>query len=694
MITFDTLIPTLAAVSSLALAALALTGRPRVRLQWAFALGMLAFAAEGVLALMVLTVGANGHAVAWLRALHVASVAAVLAWGVFVLVLANLQMHRLPPAWHIGRGLGVALAIASAGAVAVWPAFALGAGGWLNGALLLPPARFAAMVELVLTVGILAGLEACLRTSRADDHRRVKYLVLGLGGIFLLRFYVLSQMLLFQVFTPVHVKTMCATLFIGNVLLALPIARAQLRGAAISVSRQMLYRSAIVGVLGVYLFAVGALGSLLTYLAVPEQTFWASVVVFVSALGLTAFVLSDNVRWRIKRFIALHFYRSKYDYREQWMAFTKRLGSLLSAEEIGPELAEAVTQAVGTTSGSVYLETDDGRYRRRGTVGPMSVLPAVDANAALPGLLRSATGPMRLTVEMVPVPTGTPAVEGCVAVPLMWRTALLGFILLGPQRDGRDYGPEDFEFLTTIAEQAAGSIATVRLSEAVAHAREMETFDRVSSAVIHDIKNSVSALALLSRNAARSFDDPEFRRDAITTLVRTVDRMKRLLGRLSSPMETAPLEANRVDLAELLREATIPLAAHERVRLVREIQTVGPVWGDRDALVRVVENLLTNAIEAIEGQGVVTVRLSEEAGCAVIAVSDSGCGIPEEFRQRFLFSPFRSTKKGGWGIGLYHTKQVVERHYGEISVDSVEGQGTTFCVKLPLQEANVWESAR
>jgi len=67
-----------------------------------------------------------------------------------------------------------------------------------------------------------------------------------------------------------------------------------------------------------------------------------------------------------------------------------------------------------------------------------------------------------------------------------------------------------------------------------------------------------------------------------------------------------------------------------------------------------------------------------------MTVSDTGCGISEEFLQRHLFSPFRSTKKGGWGIGLYHSKQVVEHHDGTIVVKSVEGQGTMFAVTLPL----------
>ena len=90
----------------------------------------------------------------------------------------------------------------------------------------------------------------------------------------------------------------------------------------------------------------------------------------------------------------------------------------------------------------------------------------------------------------------------------------------------------------------------------------------------------------------------------------------------------------------------------------------------------------------------------------MLTVSDTGCGIPEDFLRHHLFSPFRSTKQGGWGIGLFQSRQIVERHQGEILVDSIEGTGTTFRVKLPLRRetdsaaddvalgANVWETVR
>lgn len=682
-------LPTLAAVSSLTLAAAALVGRPRLRVQWLFALGMLGLAAESVCAIRLLTTAdADSVARAWLTAAQVVALALLVPWAFFLAVVADLQMPSVPRVWRVALGVGVVATAASAVAVTLSPAFVISPVGWdLGGAFVARPGHIAAIVQLLVTVGILAGLETCLRTARGSNRGRVKYLVLGLGAIFLSRFYVLSQILLFHAVTPTYVKTTCAALFVSNLLLAVPIARDQLRGAQITVSRQMLYRSAIIGVLGLYLFVVAALGSLLTYLAIPEETFWASVVVFASALGLSALLLSDGLRWRVKRFIAVNFYRSKYDYRQQWIAFTGRLSTLLTTDEIGRELIEGVTEATGATSGAIYLAESPGApYRLRGHVGRAGLPTVIEPTSPVFASLRARDGAVALPAELARLVSPD---ASAVVAPLRWRASTIGLMVLGPERTGADYTIEDFEFLSTVAAQAAATIVTARLSESMAQAREIETFDRVTAAVIHDIKNSVSALSMLSRNAQRNFDDPEFQRDTITTLARTVERMRRLLTRLSSPMsDPRPLQAEPVDLAALVLEATTPLAGDARLRLVRDIRGVREVAGDRDALLRVLENLITNAAEAIEGNGTITVTLAEENGRALITVSDTGCGISEEFLQRHLFLPFRSTKKGGWGIGLYHTKQIIEHHDGTIRVDSVEGKGTTFAVTLPLWEAS------
>ena len=74
--------------------------------------------------------------------------------------------------------------------------------------------------------------------------------------------------------------------------------------------------------------------------------------------------------------------------------------------------------------------------------------------------------------------------------------------------------------------------------------------------------------------------------------------------------------------------------------------------------------------------------VSSWANCAV---TDTGGGMSPEFMKRELFVPFRSTKKGGWGIGLYQAKGIVEAHGGRIEVTSAAGCGTTFTVRLPIE---------
>ncbi|HSE95007.1 MAG TPA: XrtA/PEP-CTERM system histidine kinase PrsK, partial [Methylomirabilota bacterium] len=515
-----------------------------------------------------------------------------------------------------------------------------------------------------------------------------KFLVLGLGGVFLVRFYLLSHLLLFEVVLASYLATAAATLTLGNLAVAGALARGALLGLDLVLSRQLVMRSAVVAVLGCYLFVVGGLGWLLTRLGVAEELFWGSLVVFVSALGLATILLSESARWRLKRFLGRHVYRSRYDYREQWVGFTRRLGSLLSVEELAPQLVGAVTDAVGSARGALYLADEgDGAWRLAGARGVDGLPAMVPAAGGLAARVQDAGEPV--LVENGPaaglLPAGLAEVfaGGLVAVPLRWRGQTTGALLVGAERTGARYTPEDLEVLATVGEQAAGVLVTARLSETLARAREFEAFHRLTSFVLHDLKNAVAALSMLGQNAAAHFDDPEFQRDALRTLTRTVERMKRLMGRLSTAPDSAALRFQPVDVAELLREATLPVAADPRVRLVSEVVPVPPVAGDPDALLRVFQNLVANAGQALDGAGSIIVRTAVEGDRVVCTVSDTGCGIPEEFLRKSLFAPFRSTKKGGWGIGLYQVKGIVEGHGGSIEVASRVGEGTTVWVRLP-----------
>ena len=404
----------------------------------------------------------------------------------------------------------------------------------------------------------------------------------------------------------------------------------------------------------------------------------------------------NDLRRQLGRFTGLTRRTHTFEGQDHWTSLARRISLRQTPDEIAADIAEHVARICGATVAAVYLaDGSDMSFHLGAGSGNARFAPPAEHRASLASWAQAPTGPV--AIEALP-PVGAPAVPPTLGVPIRWRTTLIGFIVLGPHAPGREYRVEDFEFLTAVADQTAASIMAARLSELQGESRKLESLDRFTATAAHDLKNCVSALSLLARNAIGNFADPEFQRDAVTTLSRTVERMRRLLARLSAPDAATPApRTEAIDLQALIMEATSPLATDTKVRLIRQLRPVHTLYGDRDALLRVVENLTTNAAEAIDHEGTVTVTLAEEHGHAVISVADTGCGIPEEYQERHLFAPFRSTKKNGWGIGLYQTKEVVENQYGEILVESVEGHGTTFTVKLPLRadiESHSLESVR
>jgi putative PEP-CTERM system histidine kinase len=687
-----------AAVVPASLAVLALARRRRDRTAWAYGLGMLALAAESAVGLwLVAATETPADRDVGLRALTAAGLVVSFAWAAFMVLFLHPPAAPVARAWRLALG-GLGLATVGLGALAaVAPPYLIAdVTGAFYAARLDTGGRAVVIAELLLTVAVLAGLEAALRRSRATERWRTKYLVLGLGAIFAVRFYFQAQVLLFHAVLASYLAAQAVAVVLGSLVTGVALRRGGLLPSGLAVSRQVVFRSVVVGTLGAYLFVVGVLGWLLDYLGVAEELFWGTLVIFASAVALGVLLLSEDVRWRLKRFIAVHFYRTKYDYREQWVAFTERLASLVTLDQLAPALLSGVADAVGATRGTLYLAGPrpghweraavHGPWQPPATLEPPAVLAADLARRGEPVVIdNGAAGP--LGALLVDRELHDTLAEGGAVVPLRWRGELVGLMLLGPERTRAPYGVEDRQFLATVAEQAAGALVTARLSESLAQAREFEAFHRLTSFVVHDLKNSIAALSLLSQNALANFDDPEFQRDAIRTLSRTVERMKALLARLSSSREAPGATWAALNLPAVVEEALGGLSPQRGIRLRTELGPVTGLRGDGEALGKVVQNLVINGIEAIDGEGEVTVKTYEDGRWGVVEVTDTGRGIPAEFLRTSLFAPFRTTKKGGWGVGLYHAKTIVEAHGGTIEVSTKEGEGTTFMIRLPREVA-------
>jgi signal transduction histidine kinase len=105
---------------------------------------------------------------------------------------------------------------------------------------------------------------------------------------------------------------------------------------------------------------------------------------------------------------------------------------------------------------------------------------------------------------------------------------------------------------------------------------------------------------------------------------------------------------------------------------------------DQEQIHKVLTNLVMNANEAVNGNGVIQVMTFHEGNTVSFAVTDNGCGMSAEFIEKSLFRPFQTTKKKGLGIGLFHSKLIIEAHRGKIEVNSTPGKGTEFRIVLPV----------
>jgi PAS domain S-box-containing protein len=215
--------------------------------------------------------------------------------------------------------------------------------------------------------------------------------------------------------------------------------------------------------------------------------------------------------------------------------------------------------------------------------------------------------------------------------------------------------------------------------------------------VAHDLRNPLNALLLLVEGVLRSpLPTPDPARRLIESMKRVIERMNALVGDL---VESASLEAGHLLLArrehepqdlvdEVLRQFR-PIAGQKEVTLRAELQANLPsLRYDHHRLLRVLSNLIDNAIKFTPTGGLIIVRAEQRAGAIYFAVTDTGAGIPEE-QLSHLFDRYwqaKASSDAGAGLGLYIAKGIIEAHGGSIGVESRVGTGATFFFTIPATE--------
>jgi putative PEP-CTERM system histidine kinase len=554
---------------------------------------------------------------------------------------------------------------------------------------------------LIGTVLMLVNLERTFRAAVGTMRWRIKFMILGLGVLFAVRVFTSSQALLWpgRGIDESFLTVDSAGLLLGCAM----ILRSLLRGStdvAVYPPFAVIQNSLIVLLAGIYLMVVGVYASFVCWIGAGASFQTKAFIILVALVGLTVVGLSDRVRLHTRRFLSRYLQRPFYDYRTVWRSFTEAIASRVKQEELCEAAARQVAEIFQALSVTIWLvdEKRENLFFASSTslspaagkeLGPqkeeaMAIIQTMQDQPE-PKDIETSNGDWAVALRRCH-PTQFRTGGSRVCVPMTAGRQLMGVMTLGDRVGGIFFSLQDFDLLKCVGNQVAAGLLNAQLSQKLLQTRELEAFQTMSAFFVHDLKNTASTLNLMLQNLPVHFDNPAFREDALRGVAKTCEHINHLIGRLSLLRHDLHIRPAELDLNDLIAGVLANWNGATEVSLVKNFRPCPRILLDKEQILKVVTNLMLNATEAVSKGGQIVVETGQSNGWAVLTVSDNGCGMDPEFLRRALFRPFQTTKKDGFGIGMFQSKMIVEAHGGRIEVESVLKKGTTFRVLLPVQK--------
>ena len=607
------------------------------------------------------------------------------AWAGFMLLLLRPMASQLAP-WRARIWLAL-------------PGLLLAQGLLCNAMLGLQLGR-AAQVGQVLVVSQLAwavlGLllvEQVFRNQAEQNRWGAKPLCLGLGGLFLFDIYLFSQALMFGRFDGDALTARSLVHAVVVPLLLMASSRSRRWLAKVQVSKTAAFYSASLLLIGLYLLFIAAVGYYVRFFGGTWGGALQVALLFAALVLLLVLVLSGALRARLRVFLGKNFFSYRFDYRLEWLRFTAMLSTKSSPQEVGALVVRGLANMVECSAGALWFKAlGDDQFVQSATWN----LPELALREPTDSLLSRFMAEREWIVDLGAARAGTSAADEAelvpgwlgelpsawLVVPLLVGDEMLGFVVLAKPRTEVALDWEVRDLLKTAARQAAGFLAQIHATEALLEARKFDAFNRMSAFVVHDLKNIITQLSLMMKNAERHRDNPEFQADMLTTVESSLDKMRQMMLQLREGEKPAGV-ASGVELAPILQR--IEGAARQRGRQLQVlVDDKVATRGHAQRLERVIGHVVQNALDATPNSGRVWVRLAQAAGRVLVEVGDTGAGMSPEFIQHRLFRPFNSTKTSGMGIGSYESFQYIKELGGSIDVKSELGQGTVVTLLMPL----------
>jgi len=414
----------------------------------------------------------------------------------------------------------------------------------------------------------------------------------------------------------------------------------------------------------------------------------------VTIVILALLLFSASLRARVKVFLSKHFFRNKYDYREEWLRLIATLAEFedSSTRQI---VVKALAEIVHSPAGILWLRDETAHefrpvasWNRDLDVPPIPLdnplVDFIDAQLWLVDLEEYRRDPdlyghFPLDEWLASRP------DAWLIVPLVSRQRVLGLALLDKAQGSLRLNYEDRALLKTVGHHLAVHLAQQESDSLLAEAQQFEAYNRLTAFLMHDLNNLIAQQSMIVRNAERHKHNPEFVDDAIQTIANSVTRMKRVMNQLERRDEAPRLKKTRLKF--LVSSAADRCGGRQPEPELDIEHSDIEVKVDVDRFVMVLVHLIRNAQDATPPDGRIRVSAGQANGRIEVRVEDTGQGMSSQFIRDRLFRPFDSTKGSqGMGIGAYQAREFARSLGGDVRVESEPGRGTRFWLSFPVPD--------
>jgi putative PEP-CTERM system histidine kinase len=549
------------------------------------------------------------------------------------------------------------------------------------------------LISVVMAIVGMILVEQLYRNTPLKQRWGIKFACLGIGGIFVYDFFLYSDALLFGYVNPEIWTARGIINAITVPLIAVSAARNPEWSLGITVSRRILfYTSALLGT-AIYLLITITIGYYLRFSGGNWGTILQVIFSFSALILLIGLLSSGTIRSWLRVTISKHFFSYNYDYREEWLRFTRTL----SESELGLEerMIQALAQLVESPGGALWIKKESGNFE------PVTHWNMPFSNESFNSVHYSSLQFLESKEQIIELQEyskyhGSDITKSLphwllsvrdiwLLIPLIQHKSLFGFVILVRPRSKVLLNWEVIDLLKVAGNQATGYLAQHEAAKALMVARQFESFNRMATFMMHDLKNLVAQLSLLLSNEKKHEENPEFQKDMVETVRLSIQKMKQLLEKLSIDNSIEKPVSLLID--KLLQVLVESKSKYEPKPMLDIKDHNLSVFANLFRLERAIGHLIQNAIEATSRNGEVRICLMRQENSAIIEIIDTGHGMSEQFIREKLFRPFESTKSSGMGIGVFESREYVCELGGQLKVISSKSDGTTFHIMLPLYQS-------